>query len=108
MRQKIEIPAKITKNMYVSVGIGRFTYGAIRVSDDSPIDTDPDFARVLLTEFELEIDIPKTDLDFKKELVAILENKKTGIKAKYHMKLKEVQEEIDNLLAIEHQPGETK
>lgn len=76
MTRKIEIPQKITKNLFISVGIGKYNFGRIEVSDSDYKSSDPEFARSILTEFEMEIDIPETNLDFKKEMVAVLEKKK--------------------------------
>jgi hypothetical protein len=90
----MELPTNIKKTMYVYLRTCKYLAGEVAVTAFEINDA------ILLTTFDVDIDIPK-DIDIKKAYVASLEKRKEGVKAKYHMELKEVQDEIDNLLAIE-------
>lgn len=107
---KIEIPNQVTKNIYVCYGVGRFTMGSITIEEHDPegdraFKRDKDFARIKLAEAEITIDIPEQDLSVnrvKKHVLKILRNERSKIQTKYHMELKRVDDDINNLLAIEY------
>lgn len=105
MADTIKIPKQITTQIYVTLGIGRWNSGNISINDYFVEDDDIEFAKLLLTTTEITIDLPQDiDVDAKGKFISILEKKKEGLQASFHMQIKEVQDQIDNLLAIEYKP----
>lgn len=96
----IEIPEQVKKTLYVTIGVGQWNYNDVDISSNNFTGSDG-FERVNLTSIEVTIDIPK-GIDVKSELIAILEDQKASIQSEFHMQLKNVQDKIDNLLAIEN------
>lgn len=104
MKKEFELPEAITKDLYITLGLGDYNNGDISISDiDRAKYTSEGFESVLLVKTSISVEIPK-DIDVKAKLIAVLEKQKSGIQAEYHIKLTNVQDKIDNLLAIEHKP----
>ena len=99
-----KLPEELTRKLYVSYGMGRFNAGRISISQHGNASSDG-FECIPLAEMEVTFKL-SVDCDLKTKAVRVLEKKKDDIKAEYHMKLKEVQDKIDHLLAIEFKPQE--
>ena len=99
-----DLPASITRTIYVGYGIGKYNAKTIVVSD-SELDSE-NFATVRLLKMDMTFELPASEVDIKGKMLTVLENEKQNILAENHSRLKEVQEKIDRLLAIEYQPEE--
>ena len=100
---EIIIPEEITLPLFVCLSLADYNFNKILLSAFDPREYSSNSdERILLVETEITVKLPQ-DIDVKGRLLGSLEKKKSGIQAEYHMRLKEVQDKIDNLLAIEHQ-----
>lgn len=107
--KNIKIPSMVEEAIYVCLcidsewehNIGRITVSTHNYSNPK---WSSDEKHVLLTKKKLKIKIPKVTIDFKGELVDKLEKQKEDELARHHMQMKEFQDKIDNLLAIEYKP----
>lgn len=97
-----EIPKVLTRKMYIGYGIGKYNAGKIVVSDYEH--TTSEFATVRLLEKELTIRLPRCKVDVKGRMLEVLEEEKQKVIADNHMRLKEVQDRIDQLKVLEYKP----
>ena len=98
-----KLPKKITKEIFILLDANG--YGNIEECfscmdfDASKYGSD----KILITTKEVTFSIPQ-NIDVKGKVIEGLETEKEKIQAAFHMKLKDVQDKIDNLLAIEYKP----
>lgn len=111
MTDKIVIPKTVTKEMFICVGIGKWTFNEISITAfDHSENCSEGWEYVFLKKQTMTVDLSGIEIDdngVKKEMVKKLEEKKKELKADLYMKIKEIQDKIDNLLAIEYQPEPT-
>ena len=97
-----EIPTSLIRKLYIGYGIGKYNAGQIVVSDYQHATTD--FAVVPLMEKQLAIELPRCKVDVKGRMLEVLEEEKQKVIAENHMRLKDVQDRIDELKTLEYQP----
>lgn len=100
-----KVPTSITRTIYVGYGIGKYNAGKIVIDDFSRKGTSSDFAVAPLAEQKITIKLPKCKVDVKKRMLEVLEEQKCEVLAENHARLKAVQDQIDELLAIEYHPS---
>ena len=97
-----QIPTKIRRKLYIYYGIGKWCFGELDICDfPRNKDADPDWVYILLCEQEVELDLPDCVVDVKQKTLEILEAEKSKILAENYKRLKNVQDKIDSLLALE-------
>jgi hypothetical protein len=97
-----ELPESATLDLVIWYGISGWEAGEIGVySFDFKGDTD----KVVLCKKQVTFSIPKQG-SLKEKVLDALNEEKNKILAENHKRLKGIQDKIDNLLAIEYQPGE--
>lgn len=106
----IELPEKITKKIYVKVGIGRYNTGNISIWDTKVMD-DPcdDFGSVTILETQVEIDLSDADLsdaNIKNIMISTLEKQKQELMAKCNVEVNKIEDRIRNLLSIEYKSNQ--
>jgi len=100
-----KLPETVEIEMFITLGIGRYNTGSITALPFNAAKGDDE--RILLSTQMVTFDIPQ-DVDIKGKAIEGLEAKKSRLQAKHHMEIKEVQDKLDQLLAIEYNPeGET-
>ena len=103
--QPDEIPATLTKKIYVTYGIGTFIEGQITVSNYLSLSShDEGFAKILLHEQMVTFKIPPCKVNLIEKKLEVLNAKKSEILSENHSRLKEIQDKIDKLLSIEFKP----
>lgn len=98
-----ELPEEITRTIFIGYGIGKYNAGMI-VLEDKELEGE-DFATVRLVSKKMTFKLPKVEIDIKGKMLKVLEEEKKKIMAENHQRLQEVQERIDQLLAIEYKPA---
>ena len=96
-----KLPKSEQKEIFILLDIGSFNAGRLSYADFDASKFGDD--QILIGTQMVTFKIPQK-VDIKGKAVESLEEKKTKINAEFHMKLKEVQDKIDNLLAIEYKP----
>ena len=94
-----KLPKTITKEIFIHVDTEAYHGPKFYCTDYDASDGMQCY--VLLGTQEVTFKIPQ-NIDIKGEVIKGLENDKEKIQADTHMKLKDIQDKIDNLLAIEH------
>lgn len=101
-RDNIEkLPKTVTKEMFVTLRVSGYAAGDIQFWDCNVANSGEDF--ILLTTKKMTVKIPQ-NIDVKGRVIEGLEAEKDKIQARHHMELKDIQDKIDNLLAIEYKP----
>lgn len=96
------LPPRIERELVVALRTEGYFAGCVQIWEGFIPDEAIELCR---TTVEIEIP-PQTDIQQKH--LAALEEKKRNVIAENHMRLKEVQDKIDNLLAIEYLPAEAE
>jgi hypothetical protein len=97
-----EIPATVTFDMVIWYSVAGWEVGQIGAYS-FPFKGDDE--RVVLGTQRVTFEIPPQDQNgIKSKVLDMLEEKKREVLAENHRRLKEVQDKIDQLLAIEYQP----
>lgn len=101
----IIIPEEITLPLFVTLGVANWNFNSIGLDemDFRKYSSRPE-EKIMILETEITLKLPQ-DIDAKGQILSSLEKEKAGIRVKFHMRLKRVQDKIDNLLAIEHRAG---
>lgn len=94
-----KLPKTITQKMYVHLrisgyGAGNFFCGQCDISED-----DQDL--ILIATQDVTFNLPQ-NIDVKGKVIESLKAEKEKIQVVTHMKIKDIQDKIDNLLAIEY------
>ena len=97
------LPVSINRPLWITYGMGKYNAGQITVDARAPYDGAGDFAKVVLCESSLSVEIPKQK-NIKGKILRVLESEKEAVLAENHQRLKAVQDKIDNLLAISFKP----
>lgn len=100
----LKLPKSIQKKLYITYGLGQFIEGQISVSEYPPRNQRDGWECVLLGEQDVTFKINPPRQNIKQKALDALEEQKREVLAENHMRLKRVQEKIDQLLAIEYQP----
>ena len=109
---EIEIPEEIEVTLYTTVCVrNKFSrnIGEVRVTTINLAELYKDGSgetHILLHKQAVKLKIGKVELDIKGEVIKGLEVEKTNELAEHHMKIKDIQDKIDSLLAIEYQGEE--
>lgn len=104
---ELKVPKKTTQKFNIYLGVGKYTFGEISVTNYNRTLNDDGWEYIFLASKEIEIDIDVPEgFDPRKEFIAVLEAKKEEIKADAHVKLRNVQDKIDGLLQIEYKEVE--
>ena len=91
------LPNQITRKLYVLYGIEGWNQGCISIMDVAPSSS------LILAEHVITLGIPPQGAkELKGKMLVVLEDEKQKILAENYVKLKAVQDKIDNLLAIEY------
>ena len=97
-----KLPKTIELEMFITFKTGGYHAGKISVNDyDASLFSHTEC--VLLGSKMVTFDVPQ-GVDIKGRAVENLEEQKSKLQAKHHMEIKEVQDKIDQLLAIEYKP----
>lgn len=105
-KEKINIPATVEKEIFISIGVGRLNFNEIRVLDFIGDGSDM-LERVLLKSQIISIDLSDPQISSSKirpELVEQLQARLKKVKAEASMEEGKIQERIDNLMAIGCKP----
>jgi len=94
-----KLPKTEKKEIFILLDIGGYHAGNLGYSDYDASKYGDN--QILLGTQMVTFKIPQK-VDIKGKAIEGLEDKKSKLQAKHHMELKEVQDKIDNLLAIEH------
>lgn len=104
-----EIPKQITVPLFLTYGVGKCNLGRMSVTDYFNEDSvaksryDREYRTVLLSKFEVTIDIPE-GVDLSKKYRQVLNNEKRRIQQRHFVELKVIQDQIDSLNQIEYKP----
>ena len=98
------LPATISVDIRVGYGIGRFNEGNI-VVQEGEFSNSEDFATIELASIEVDIPLPEATVDIKGKKLEYLHKQKERILAENHMRLKEVDDKIASVLALEYKPA---
>ena len=99
------LPATISVDIRVGYGIGRFNDGYIIVGEGE-FSNSEGFETVELASIEVDIQLPEATVDVKGKKLEYLHKQKERILAENHMRLKEVDDKIASVLALEYKPAE--
>lgn len=101
----IKLPESVTKTVYVHAYVNGSLKGEIIISGcDVSAHNSGTLDKVLLFSFDVEIPIPKEhEKEVVKKYLCHLEQTKKDLHDKYSAKLSLIDNEIQSLLAIEHQ-----
>lgn len=110
---EIDIPVDkrgmATFEAYLNIGLGRYNFGNVsfdshyRNPDDRDDDDDMFLYKTLgKVKFKVNMNQCETNVDIRGELIQSTKNKIDAAKARHHMELKELQDKLNRLLAIEH------
>jgi hypothetical protein len=100
-----KIPAEVLRVLWVTYGVGEYNQGRIELYQYDPSDhTGDGFEKVILTTMQIKIKIPACEVDIKSKMLKLLEAQREKVLADNHMRLKDVEDRIAMLLAIEYQP----
>ncbi len=106
-KEKITIPKSLNATLYITIGVGKYNFNRMRVEDFISTGMEG-YEEVLLKQQEITIDLSGISMDenaVKEKIVTLLKERQEQIKADSHMKIKDIQEKIDQLRAIEYQPN---
>lgn len=101
----MNLPKKVTKTLYVHVGLGRYVNGEISVSDYKPDSWGDGFERTTISKFDIDIDLPEK-FDAEGAMVEILTAQKSKLEADHYMAVKKIDDEIAQLLALTNKDAE--
>lgn len=97
-----KLPKTIELEMFMTMQVDGYRAGDISVQDyDKQGFSSSD--HILLRSFTMTFDVPQ-NVDVKGKLIDSLEELKTETMARHHMEIKNIQDKLDELLAIEYQP----
>lgn len=99
------IPAEISRTLFISFGVGKYVAGNIKIDTVPPNTGDEDFTAVLICTHEVNIKLPVCQIDVKARLLEIFSTQREQIVAENHMRLKAIDDKIASLLAIDYQPA---
>lgn len=94
-----KLPETVEQEMFIVLNVGGYAAGSLVFADYDASKYDKD--QILIAKQNVTFNIPQ-NIDVKGQVIASLEEEKEKIQAETHMKLKAVQDKIDNLLAIEY------
>ncbi len=96
------IPRIITMPLYLTIGVGKYNYNDLDIlSFDASEFRSEGCETILVLKTEITLELPKS-INNKAHFLGVLEKKKTLIEAKYRLRVKEIQGQIDLILANEH------
>lgn len=96
-----DIPRIITMPLFLTVGVGKYNYNDIEIlSFDASEFRSEGNETILMLKTEITLELPK-EINTKAHFIGVLENRKKGVEAEYHLKVKEIQDQIDMLLINE-------
>lgn len=101
----INLPESVTKEIFVHVYVNGSSKGEITISDwDMSKFNNGCLDKIVLFSFELDIPIPKEhEKEVVKKYLCHLQQKKKDTQNEYNAKLSLIDNEIQSLMAIEHQ-----
>lgn len=97
-----KLPKTIKTELFITLAVSGWNTGKIGVWD-CDVSEGGSEEYILLTTKTVTFKLPQ-NMDIKGKVIEGLEAEKDRIQADTHMKLKDIQEKIDNLLAIEYKP----
>lgn len=105
---EIKIPTSVTTTVTLIFGTGKYNKDAFEITDCYHGEDDDDFGAINLGQQEITMLVPKDfNLDDMVQLqVKGLKNRIDKEQADSHMRIQNLQDEINKLLAIEHNPEE--
>lgn len=95
------LPKSITRDIFVFYGIKGYSAGEISVWDQDMSGEE----RILLATSQVTVKIPE-GMKIKDKVVEVLQAEKDKVLANAHMKAQELQNRIDSLLQLTHQPSD--
>lgn len=101
----IKIPDEINQTVYIQLGVGKYNKNELYFSEDDPgddINSSSDWATIKIGESELSAEVTIDRKEVVTKLVSALNKEKEEILARHHMEQKEIDDRIQNLLAIEY------
>ena len=93
----MNIPKSITKNLCVSIGIGKYNKGEISVSDYDGKGCDG-MERVTIYNKEVTFEIP--DVDVTGKAISLIEDKKSALQELFHKEVSALDQQIQELRAL--------
>ncbi len=96
-----KLPKTTEIELFVTLKVAGYDAGRIGVWDCDIANANNDY--ISLKTEKVIFKLPQ-NIDIKGEVIKGLQSEKDKIKADFHMQLKDVQDKIDNLLAIEYKP----
>ena len=109
-KDSLNVPKNYTAKLYVSLGLGKFNHGRIQVEQYNTAERSSEgFEAMALKTIDIDIDLSNCAVN-KKNATAVyvktLEAQKQQIQADAHVRIKDLDDKIKDLLAIEHNAGE--
>ncbi|EGM9390252.1 hypothetical protein IIE45_004594 [Salmonella enterica] len=101
----MDLPKKVTKTLYVSVGLGRYVHGDIYVNDYESDGHGDGFERRVISKFEIDIELPE-NFDTESAMIEILMARKSKLEADHYVAVKRIDDKISELLALAHDKGD--
>ncbi len=101
------IPEVLKTTVYVSICVEseyEWMIGEVNISNSNFAENDGGY--IFLGSIDVEIPLNTIAIDFNSREIEGLEKKKQKELARHHVQMKEYQDRIDSLLAIEYQPEE--
>lgn len=109
--EEFEIPEKEEVTLYVALCVASkysWEIGQVKTYVNvSPVDIwsdDDDYHYKILATKKVTIKIKEKDINLREEIVDGLEKRKSKMKARHHMEIKEIDDKIDQLIALEYKP----
>lgn len=105
-----QMPKQLNFTLYLTYGVGTYNRGRIEISDYFNKEEkkrkdryDKAYEKILLSEFEITVDIPE-GVDPSKRYLQVLKNQKRALLAQHHIELKSIDDQIARAAALEYKP----
>lgn len=100
-----QVPTSLTRELFITYGIGEYNQGEVSIWDFDIVPvrsaSDDKYALVTLHQQFVTFQLPAVTVNVNEKKLEVLFKQKEKVLAENHQRLKEVQEKIDKLLAIE-------
>ena len=106
--EEFEIPEEVEVTLYTQICVAhKYTHniGGVTTQTFERGRHEKDCKFILLNEKTVKIKLGKVKIDMRGEVIKGLEEQKIKVEATANMEMKEIQDKIDSLLAIEYQPS---
>jgi len=104
--KKFDIPSSIDVTIYVTVQTNpeHYNFGEIKAQSYDPTILNNE---IIINEANIKIEIPPVEFDITKEAIKILKENRQKELAEHHMRLKNIDDQIMELMTLEYKPVAT-